>query len=445
MLLTKILICFSLCVFTLGTYFIWFDRKNIFNHLGIGLCFVAYIIPLCVLDLTDFTNKNVIDLYAQINFVGAITFILGLLLGARWKKITIVDSVMKFSTARNGINYPKFGSSVIRASKVIYSGCLIVMALCFLYMGFLPMFAADPYSAKQFKGVYNVRYHDVALFYRTAKQLIQLLMPFLLISYLQKKNLNILILIILGVGLIAVSLSRSEAVTGLILICSIIISLKYSKKVFIGYLFFLIFIYSLGSSFWVLASIYFPKGGYVNEIDNLSVGYAIASGAPDIPDQLNFLDAFVRNHIDYTYGLTFVGGIIPFNFKWNPAVWTLLVSNDTNDISEIASGGLRLPVSLWGYVSYGWIGVLLIPFISAFYIGYITKRIKDIINKLRPNANSYLIFYWLVFLYLNIGLVFTTFYLLSIYFLPAFLFYGMVTYFIKKGSARQPQILNNEN
>ncbi|MFC4142198.1 O-antigen polymerase [Pedobacter mendelii] len=304
-------------------------------------------------------------------------------------------------------------------------------------MGFLPMFAADPYSAKQFKGIYNIRYHDVAFFYRTSKQLIQLLMPFLIISFFDKKSKNILLLIVIGVILIAVSLSRSEAVTGLILIFSIIIALKKSKKVFIYYLLSLIFVYSLGSSFWIIASVYFPKAGYVHEIDNLSIGYAIASGAPDIPDQLSFLEAFNSNHIDFTYGLTFVGGLIPFNFKWNPSVWTLLVVNDTDDISEIASGGLRLPVSLWGYVSFGWLGVIVVPFFSAFLIGYITKKIKSIVNKLPADANGYLIFYWLVFLYLNIGIVFTSFYTLSIYFLPGFVFYAMVNYFIKKTNPKR--------
>lgn len=421
-----------MCVFTIGTYFIWFDRKNVLNHLGIGLCFVAYVIPLFVFDLNDFATDNTINQYAIINILGALTFILGLLIGVRWKSLILVDTVMKFSTATDGIVNPKFGIGVIKASKVIYTICLVIMALCFLYMGFLPMFAADPYSAKQFKGIYNIRYHDVALFYRTSKQLIQLLMPFLLISFFDKKSKNILLLIVIGVILIAVSLSRSEAVTGLILIFSIIIALKKSKKVFIYYLLSLIFVYSLGSSFWIIASVYFPKAGYVHEIDNLSIGYAIASGAPDIPDQLSFLEAFNSNHIDFTYGLTFVGGLIPFNFKWNPSVWTLLVANDTDDISEIASGGLRLPVSLWGYVSFGWLGVVVVPFFSAFLIGYITKKIKSIVNKLTAGANGYLIFYWLVFLYLNIGIVFTSFYTLSIYFLPGFVFYAMVNYFIKK-------------
>jgi hypothetical protein len=438
MVLTKFIICLSLVVFSLGTYLIWFDRRNVFNHLAIGLCFVAYIIPIFIIDLNDFAKPSTVELYTLINVVGVAFFLAGLIIGYKWKRIAIIDIVMKFSIPYEGVSDPQFGKHIISASKLIYTVCLFIMTLSFVYMGFVPMFATDPFSAKQFKGVYNIRYHDVALFYRTAKQLIQLLLPFLLINYFHNRKPQILMLIIAGITLVAISLSRSEAVTGVLIIFSIVVSLKKRKALFVWYIVFLVMIYSLGSSFWILANYYFPKSGFTQDLNNVSIAASIASGAPDIPDQLGFFDAFLRNHVDYTYGLTFVGGLVPFNFAWNPSVWTLAVLNETNDVSEIASGGLRLPVSIWGYINFGWIGAGLIPFFSAFFTGYMTRKIKQIINLLKPGSNDYLIFYYVVYLYLNIGVIFTDFYRLTIYFLPGFIFYWLVVRIIRRKNKFQP-------
>lgn len=435
-MLDKIIICITLCTFALGTYIIWFDKKNVFNHILIGLCFVAYIIPVCIFDFNDFVKPEIVKLYVYINLLGAIFFILGLVLGYKWEKITMVNTVMRFSLVEQAIHSDSFEKNVLFSSRRIFIVCLIIMTSCFMYMGYLPMFAADPYSAKQFKGIYQPRYQHVALFYRTSKQFIQLLLPFFLIEYYDKRKLSTLFLIICGLLLVVVSLSRSETVTGLILITSIIVSMKNSKKAFTLYIIIIIVFFSIGSSFWVIASYYFPNSGFISFTEGQTAADAIASGAPDILDQLGFLEAFVKNHVNYTYGLTFVGGLIPFNFKWNPSVWTLMVSNNTNDISEISSGGLRLSTAMWGYVCFGWFGVVTVPFFSSLFIGYIIKKIKNIVNKLKAGYKGYFIFYYLVFLYLYIGCIFTDFYRLTIYILPGFIFYGLVLYTNKKKNIR---------
>ncbi|AMR32932.1 hypothetical protein A0256_16655 [Mucilaginibacter sp. PAMC 26640] len=432
MVLNKIILCISLCTFTIGSYLIWFDRKNVFNHALIGVCFVAYIVPICIIDFDLVAPSEIVRLYFNINVIGGIFFVFGLLLGFKWKKVKLVDSVMQFSLVEGAITSSVFETKILRISRRFFLFSIVVMILCFAYMGYLPMFANDPYSAKQFKGIYQPRYQHVALFYRTSKQFVQILLPFFLIDFYDKRKISTLLLILTGMTLVLVSLSRSETVTGLLLIISIIISMKASRLVFISYMVFIVIFFSIGSSFWVIASYFFPNSGFVSLVDGQTAADIIASGAPDIMDQLGFLNAFVNNHVDYTYGLTFFGALIPFNFKWNPSVWTLAVLNDTDDISAIASGGLRLPVSLWGYVCFGWFGVAVIPFFSAFFTGYILKKIKRIVDKLRAGYKGYIIFYYLVFLYLNIALVFTDFYRISIYLLPAFIFFYLVVYKKKK-------------
>lgn len=426
--MTNLIICICLCVFYLGTYFIWFDKRNVINHLNLGFCVVAYIIPSSILDFSTFASPATIDLYLYLNILGAIFFIGGLYLGHNWKKIGYVNNVVQFSFVQNTLDRPQSAMKILKISTFVYCMCAILMLLCFFYMGVAPMFAADPYAAKQFKGIYQVKYQDVALFYRTSKQFVQFLLPFLIIDFYYRKKIFIALMILFGMTLVFISLSRAEALTGFLLTLAIIFSLTKSNKFFFTYIVLIVIVYSLGSSFWVLATILFPNSGFSTVLENQSISNAIVSGAPDIIDHLTFLETFRNTHTDFSYGMTFIGGLVPFNFKWNPSVWTLRVLNETNDISDIASGGLRLPISMWGYVSFGWIGAALVPFFSAFFIGYIVKKIKRILIQVTPTFQGFITYYFVIFLYLNIGIVFTDFYRLSIYFLPAFIFY----FFIKK-------------
>jgi hypothetical protein len=428
----SLILCFSLCVFSLGTYLIWWDRKNVFNHFAIGFVIIGYIIPSFVFDFELFADRPTIKLYLAINVIGAFIFIIGLLIGNKWKKIIMVDSVLKFSIFEYAQQEDFFQRTILLISKKIFLLSIIIMPICFIIMGYVPMFANDPFLAKQFKGPYQPSYQRVAFFYRTAKQFIEFLLPLIFIEFYCKKKISSLLYVIVGLGLILVTLNRSSTVTGLIFVFSIIISLKSNKISFFFYLSILIIFFSLGSAAWAILSYFLPG----SPLDNVKVGdniaQSIAFGSPDIPDQLKLLEAFIRTKTDFTYGLTFFGGLIPFNFPWNPQVWTLAVLNDTNDISEIGSGGLRVPVSLWGYFCFGWIGTIILPFLSGFFTGYITKKIKYIISKLKPCFNDYITFYFIVFLYLNIAFVFTDFYRLTIYSLPAFIFYALLIYLIKK-------------
>jgi hypothetical protein len=431
-----ILNCVSLCLLSLASYLVWWDRRNILNQFFIGFCIIGYIIPSIILDFEIYAATDIIRLYYLINIIGVLFYLCGLFLGYKWKSILVMDSLLKFSIIEKAIDVNDFSERILRISIKIYFVCLIVMVLCFIIMGFVPMFASDPYLAKQFKGIYQPSYQHVALFYRTAKQFIEFLMPFIIIDFYINKKLSSLILILFGSFLIFITMSRGETVMGLLIIFSMIIALKRGKLFFFFYLVLLILFFSFGSSFWSVLAYLFPNSGFAKLNIDKTVAETIAAGAPDIPDQLQLLNAFVVNNTSYTYGLTFIGGLIPFNFKWNPAVWTLLVSNQTDDISEIASGGLRLPVSLWGYFSFGWIGVAVVSFISAFFTGYTIKKVRKIILRLKPDFNGLTLFYFLVFMYLNIAVIFIEFYKISIYSVPAFMFFGFVMYNQNKNKAK---------
>lgn len=100
----------------------------------------------------------------------------------------------------------------------------------------------------------------------------------------------------------------------------------------------------------------------------------------DIADQLFFLNCWFEGHFDYTYGTNLFGGLLPYHSEYNLSVLTLEVIGAK--AGEVASGGFRLPLPLIGYISFGWIGIVLITGISSFFAGVILhiKRtvLKDI-------------------------------------------------------------------
>jgi hypothetical protein len=417
----------SLSVFLIGTYLIWFSKKNIFNHAVLGLCFVAYVVPAFVIKFNDYSTADVIELYVLINVIGCFTYVGGMLLGYRIKTLIAVNTLLQFRFLDSLNNNEQVIQKIRKVSSIIYIAALAGIIISYVLMGFVPLFAANPFMAKFFKGEYQAPYERVAFLYRTARQLLEFLMPLKVLELFINFNLKSIVLVLSGVLLIALSLNRGPILLGFLVAISIVVALKKNNGPFWIYLTMVFLSFILGSSIYYLLGLAFPDSFFGDAANNVSFFEAVALGAPDITDQLSFLNAFLDSGSHYSYGLTFVGGLIPFNFPWNPSVYTLTVLNDSNDISAVASGGLRLPVSLWGYVSFGWIGVALVPFFSGFFTGYIVKKIKNIINVLSANENGYIVFFLVQFAFSNIAIVFTNFYLLSIYSLPAFvLFYAII-------------------
>ena len=414
---------FLLCFFSLGTYLIWFNKKNIFNIQLIGFCIISYIIPSIFFDFDILFDNELFKTYFYINLVGAIFYFIGLIVGSKIEKITFINKTIKLDYWEKFKDNNKFCKQIIVISRRFYVFFLIIFCLCFVYLGYIPIFAKDPFMAKQFKGVYHEKYVHIALIYRTSKQIIQILLPFLLINGILKKNIVDIFLSLIGTFFIFASMSRGETATSYLFIFSILI-LLYRPKLFSFFLIFIIFIFSFGSSFWVILGFIFPNSFFsqFTETDNIFNNLVIF-GAPDILDHLNFLKMFTEQNNPFTYGLTMIGGLIPFNFKYSPSSFTLYVLNQTDDITDIASGGLRLPISMWGYINGGWFGVIIIPFFSALFTGYIVKKIKNIFQYLRSNVNHAIIFYLFIFIIYYISILITNFYFISIYSIPAIFIY----------------------
>lgn len=405
----KFLILFSLLTYSLGTYFIWFSRWNVLAHLNLGFAITAHVLPICFLNVFDQTAVNVVLLYRDILLVGAVFYLIGLFCGAG------LPSLRVFGFSRT------FDGNEIECFALVYKKIMVLMMvgvvglfLSFLAMGFVPMFAQDPLAAKFFKGPYHDAYIRVAVLYRSSYMLLVSLVPVACILWYRAKNILIGALCFFAVVGIALSLTRAPAVFGVLTALGIYCASK-GGKAFIAYLLLIVFIFPFGSAVFYLLGIF----------DNdLGIIELIAQGVPDISDHLLFLDAFVQHH-QWTFGKTFWGGMVPGNFEWNPAVYALEITNG-GEVSEISSGGFRLPVSIWGYSAFGWIGVVIVPLLSGIILGNCIGFCKQFAFKGNEVRFSIALLWLSVF-----GFFWSGFYVMSMYSIPKMLIAFFVVYNVR--------------
>lgn len=389
-----------------GTYLVWPSRYNVMAHLNVGFVFIAYFIPAVILkDQEDFSN-DVVSLYTLILFIGALFFIIGLYLGFLIKPVRFSN----FSFAL--LDTEAYKSKIIKVTKVFLIGGIVGQTLGYLMMGFVPAFAADPVAAKFFRGEYQVPFY-VSMVYLSSFFILTTVTPIaIIIWYNNKKKKLFLLGAIIAVGLMSVSLSRGPAFSGVVLAIAIIMSFK-NRWTFAFLIIFLVSIYLLSSIF------YFVIG--VRDFDQVSSNFkddhlfwrVASAGSIDIQDQLTFMDFFAKNPI-WTYGRTVLGGLVPSHYAWNPAVYTLRVTNPGEDITTLISGGKRLASPIWGYVSFQWIGVVVFCFLSGFLKGLFLKFTKYWIYK----SQSILIATVIIVINISVFSALSEFFILSIYALP---------------------------
>ncbi|MET0572130.1 MAG: O-antigen polymerase [Pedobacter agri] len=384
-------------------YLVWPSRYNVIAHLTLGGNFIATFVPAIILETHNEFSPVVVDLYSKILLVGAIFFVIGLFLGFSRPPLN-----KKFSYDVLGeVIYQK---RVIKLTKLLLVISIVMLIVSYLAMGFVPMFAADPLLAKFFRGPYQAPYMRVAILFRTSFYILSTILPIAAIIWYQGKSKFFLIAIIAAVFLMALSLSRSPAFSGLVLAFALVMSFK-SKMHFRSLLVTLIGIYVFSSVFYYLVGV--RELDYSNFKTNHPYWEIIASGSPDISDQLQFMEKYYQRPLP-TFGRTIYGGLIPGHYEWNPGVYTLTVLSTGEDLNDSVSGGLRLPVALWGYVSFEWIGVVLFCFLSGFFYGYFLKYLKKILLK----NNSLILKIVLIVLFNVVFSNFYYFYILSIYMVP---------------------------
>lgn len=348
-------------VFILAPAMAWASRFNVAWTTNVALFTTAYLIPLILFDFNLLSDEGTLSTLTLLNTIGAMAMILGVIAGRNIsnRKATVFDLYPDLNFIAKDPIAEK------RASKLLIIG-IIGMILCFAWMEMVPAFAEDPFSAKFFKGSYKQKYDQISIIYRFSQFSIITTLPLTMAYALERRRTMTVAASVLAMSVLAASLTRAPVLEGAMLIAAIMLS--ESKKKFIFFIIFSMIVYFIGGSVYAIIGLTKSEG---------SIFQDIAAGVPDIIDHLSFLKSFdIRSNL--TYGMTFIGGLIPGNHAYNPAIFSLTISNPMADTSEIASGGFRMPPSLWGYASFGYIGSVLVCFISGLIIGRSKKLIRTI-------------------------------------------------------------------
>ncbi|WP_295768809.1 hypothetical protein [uncultured Mucilaginibacter sp.] len=404
--MTGIFIFISLTIFGAGYYIVWPSRFNVVTHLTVGAVFISSFVPAIILEVYKNYPDSIVTLYVKILVTGAICYLMGILLGFNRK-------VKRTKLSFDVLSTEDYEKRAIQLTKFLLITGIICLALSYAGMGFVPMFASDPISAKFFRGAYQEPYLRVASLFRASFYILSTIIPISSIIWYNKRIPFFLHATLVAIGLMFLSLSRSPAFTGLVMAIALVLSFKskFHFKILLGVI---VSIYLFSSIFYYLIGV-----RQFENIDSKSEnGYwqVIGESAPDINDQLQFLDMFTK-HPKWTYGRTMYGGLIPGHYEWNPTVYTLNVIAPDMNINEIASGGLRLPTPLWGYVSFQWPGVIMFCLISGFLSGFFLKYTKFWLTE----HNSMVIKSVVVVLFVSVFITIINFFTLSIFSIPPML------------------------
>lgn len=334
--------------------------------MAVGGSFVSIFVPAMILNVQTAYPQSIVDLYIRILVIGMFFFLIGLIAGF----ITIPNVKANFSF--DVLPAATYEKRAFQITKYLMIGGVIGMIVSYMVMGFIPIFAADPISAKLFRGQYQAPYIRVAALYRSAFFVLATLIPIACVIWYKTKSKAYLLLILSALSLMTMSLARSGAFMGVVLAFAIVMSLK-SRLHFFMLMVLLIGVFVLSSFFYYIVGV----RTYTNE---KNVWEIITAGTPDITDHLDFLERF-EEHPRWTYGRTVYGGLIPGHYEWNPAVYTLIMVNPGQDINDIGSGGLRLPLPVWGYVSFEWVGVILFSLLTGLLSGFFIRMSRDMFKR----------------------------------------------------------------
>lgn len=349
-----------------ATYLVWPSRWNIPAHVALGFWVVAYLVPIGVVGTHRTFASSLTGEYADVLLVGAIAFTVGVVLGTgvapRGTHLFGRIARMRFAP----------GDEAVTRTALVTVAAIAVLLFAMLRMGFVPMFADDPLAAKFFRGAYGEAYRPVAIPYRIGTGLLPLLLP-ILAAFALRDRARARWLVLLGVALLLMllTLQRGPAATGLLLFVGVLLAGRRRPLTLVATS---VAVYVGGALFYVVL-------GWLGVVESpVAVGpglsASVAASTPDVSDGLGFLQRWHQHGEPLAGGRTFLGGLVPGNFRWNPGVWTVALGDDSVRLQQLNTGGLRLAPPVWGLVSFGPVGVVLVPLVSGVLAGALTAQLR---------------------------------------------------------------------
>lgn len=354
----------SYLVFTCGSLLVWRSKNNTLAILEVPFFFTAYCFPLLVFPYDSFYSGQSIDRLVYLNSVGAVFYLLGCFVGFRLAKND--NDIFSWGAVEDGrVNFELVQKKILIFIAIGVAG----MAMSYAWMGMTPAFAEDPFSAKFFKGDYKDKYDQISVIYRFSQFILITILPICFSLVFDFKSKLMGILAVCAMAMLALSLTRAPVLKGLLLCIAVFCSSSKTKT--------LIFVVASTCLYLAGSALYWITG--LTEGGD-QIAETILSGAPDIFDHLTFIENFEPER-DATYGLTFFGGLVPGSFEYNPSIFSLSISNPLADISEIRSGGFRMPASIWGYAAFPEVGPILVSAFSGLLLGIYSKKLRNALSK----------------------------------------------------------------
>jgi hypothetical protein len=356
----------SFLILSLGPAVLWWRRDNVLAYQSAGFFVSAYVLPLFPILTSYRLDHGTVRLYADILSVGAVAFAAGLFLGGRVEANTRPRLPLTFARPMS----PAVVDRVTRWARRIGVAGLLALGLAFVLMGYVPLFAADRVSAKYGVGPYRPSFARAALIYRFGLAASAAILPVLLASFWRRRRLIDLFLCLGLVGALVVSLNRGAAFLGpLVFVTAVLIERRIRPAII---LLLVVVTFSVGALMSILL---------LDQSDALRTDVAerVAASTPDVRDHLLFLRSYEIRR-EPTYGRTLLAGLAFRKTAWDPSTYALSTLTGLKDPSEFASGGLRLPAPLWGYVSFGWAGVAMFSAVSGLFSGWGYARLKRVLT-----------------------------------------------------------------
>lgn len=376
------IIVLSYIVLSVGTYIVWPSRWNILAHFGVAFALIAYVIPVLVLHQEE-RYRDLVRPFAVLMLVGAIVFVFAMVLAAapgRSRGRLRARRAGRFHGAAERLDALP-GSPAARRLVIALAIGIALTCLSAVMMGGLPLFREDPFLAKYFRGQYAVS-PLVSIVYRVGTGILTVLPALAMAMAVQDKGRRTLwmVLSLASLGLMLASMQRGSMAQGVLLVLVAYLIMRGRTVLALASL---IGFYVAGSVLYAIM-VWLGFSQLVANGPQRSQPFwdSVAAGVPDVLDALSFYNAWLRVGEPLTYGRTSFGGLVPMQFEWNPAVWALEIQNYGVDVSQIQSGGLRLPLQLWGMASFGWVGVLALSAV----VGWITGRLVRRASQSLPRA-----------------------------------------------------------
>ena len=364
--MNNFLIVISLTLFTFSGYLVWPSRYNVITHGFVAGGFISIIVPALILNVPDKFPAPIVDLYTRVLVLGIICYLMGLISGFVVGRRTSTNFSFEVMATKD------YEERVVKITKGFMIAGIIGLIVSYAVMGFMPMFASEPIAAKLFRGQYQAPYLRIAVLFRVSFFIISTIMPISCIIWYRLRSSLFLFLILTGIFLMIASLQRAGAFSGVVFAFIMVMSFR-SRIHFAVLMVLLVGVFVMSSFFYYIVGVKTFKG-------DENIWEVIGASSPDIDDQLQFMVRFDQEPV-WTYGRTMYGGLIPGHYKWNPSVYTLNIIAPGQDVNDVGSGGLRLPLPLWGYVSFQWIGVILFSILTGFFSGIYIGLLKSWISK----------------------------------------------------------------